>query len=127
MRMVVIGLLLLAGFKVWTQDRVYRSVMSEALIEAYRERAVEVCRKQSGKGARQASNGSVTLPWGSSSDAQIVIGNPEVSVALWDTENPQWGERYQHPNLVLTASAGEASQRCAYDLRDGLATLSSSR
>ena len=44
MRMVVIGLVLLAGLKVWTQDRTYRSVMGDALVEAYRERAIEVCR-----------------------------------------------------------------------------------
>jgi hypothetical protein len=123
MRMVVIGLVLLAGLKVWTQDRLYRSVMGEALIEAYRERAIEVCRKQSTKTVRVATAGGVTGLWGSGSEAEIIIGNPDLDIAIWDTQNPLWGERYQHPNLVLTG-AGETPAHCAYDLRDGIATLS---
>ncbi len=123
MRIVVIGLVLLAGLKVWTQDRMYRSVMGEALIEAYRERAVEVCRKQSTKTVRVATASGAPALWGSGSEAEIVIGNPDIDVAIWDTQNPLWGERYQHPHLVLTR-AGETPAHCAYDLRDGMATLS---
>ena len=121
MRIVVIGLVLLAGLKVWTQDRMYRSVTGEVLIEAYRERAIEVCRKQSAK-TPDAAAGTKDL-WGSDSEAEVLIGNPGVDVAIWDTQNPRWEERFRHPNLILTG-AGETQARCAYDLRDGVATLS---
>ena len=121
MRIVVIGLVLLAGLKVWTQDRMYRSVTGEVLIEVYRERAIEVCRKQSAKTVHTAA-GTTDL-WGSDSEAEVLIGNPGLDVAIWDTQNPRWDERFRHPNLILTG-AGEARARCAYDLRDGLATLS---
>lgn len=121
MRMVVIGLIVLAGLKVWTHDRVYRSTMTEALIDAYRQRAVEVCRKQSESAGRDAI--AATTLWGTGSKAEVLIGNPEVNVAMWDTRNPRWGERFQHPNLILTG-AGESRARCTYDLRDGVATVS---
>jgi hypothetical protein len=120
MRMVVIGLVLLAGLKVWTQDRMYRAVMGEALVEAYRERAVEVCRRQSAKTA--AASAAAGL-WTAGSEAEVMIGNPNVDVAVWDTANPLWTQRYQHPHLILTGSGGTA-MHCAYDLRDGAATLS---
>ena len=64
MRIVVIGLVLLAGLKVWTQDRMYRSVTGEVLIEAYRERAIEVCRKQSAKTAHAAAQYQRSLGFG---------------------------------------------------------------
>ena len=93
----------------------------EVLIEAYRERAIEVCRKQSAK-TPHAAAGTKDL-WGSDSEAEVLIGNPGVDVAIWDTQNPRWEERFRHPNLILTG-AGETPARCAYDLRDGVATLS---
>ena len=39
MRIIVIGFAILACIKVWTQDRMYRAIMSDALVQAYRERA----------------------------------------------------------------------------------------
>jgi hypothetical protein len=121
MRMVVIGLIVLAGLKVWTQDRVYRSAMDDALIDAYRQRAVEICRKQSESAGRDAI--AATTLWGTGSKAEVLIGNPNVDVAMWDTQNPRWSERFQHPNLILM-STDESRARCAYDLRDGVATVS---
>jgi hypothetical protein len=121
MRTIVIALIVLSGLKVWTQDRMYRSVMGEALIEAYRDRAVEVCRKTAPKKALPVSPG-IAGSWGTDADAKIVIGNPDLDVAIWDTENPLWGQRFQHPNVVLT-EPGPAARHCAYDLRDGIATL----
>lgn len=122
MRMLVIGLVLLAGVKVWTQDRIYRSATSEALVEAYRMRAVEVCGKQSAKMAQAAGSANI---WHAASEAEVSIGNPGVDVAIWDTQNPLWSERFQHPNLILTA-AGETRARCAYDLHDGTAMFPAS-
>jgi len=121
MRMVVIGLVLLAGFKIWTQDRLYRSLMSDALIAAYRDRATEMCRKSS----RRKPAASETIapdPWGPASEAKVTIGNPDLDVAIWDTQNPLWDRRFQHPHLILIESR-DASLRCSYDLRDGIALV----
>jgi hypothetical protein len=116
MRMAVIGLVLLASFKVWSQDRTYRAAMSDALVEAYRDRAIEVCRKIASKKSSAAGD---AIAWTTASDAQVVMGNPDVEVAIWDTENPLWTQHYRNPQLVL--ATGRA--RCAYDVRAGSATL----
>jgi hypothetical protein len=123
MRFVVILLVLLASLKVWTQDRVYRSVMGDALVEAYRDRAIEVCRKQTAKQAPVISANTVASLWNGNSGAEVTVGDPAVDVAIWDTENPLWQQRFRNPHLILTAT-GEPSAHCAYDLRAGIATLS---
>jgi hypothetical protein len=123
MRIVVIILVALASLKVWTQDRTYRTVMGDALVEAYRARAIEVCRKQTAKKAPVASAAEIAGLWSANSGAEITIGDPDVSVAIWDTQNPLWPQRFRNPHLILTG-AGESAAHCAYDLHAGMATLS---
>lgn len=136
MRFVVFGLVLLAGIKVWTQDRMYRSIMNDALIAAYRDRAIDMCRRQAREPAeaklaiihqkpkaRSTSTADGSSLWSASVSAEIVIGNNAVDVAIWDTGNPDWSRRFRHPNVVLT-SAQSASLRCSYDVAAGIATLS---
>jgi hypothetical protein len=121
MRLLVIGLVVLAGLKVWTQDRTYRAVMGEALTEAYRSHAAEVCRKMSGKGAGLQGATSETA-WSLAPGARAQLGNPDVDVAMWDTNNPAWEKRYRHPSLVLS-SVGERGRHCTYDVADGSVTF----
>jgi hypothetical protein len=123
MRFVVIILVLLASLKVWTQDRMYRSVVGEALVDAYRDRAIEVCRKQTAKKAPVASTRAVSELWSVASSAEITLGATGVDVAIWDTQNPLWQQRFRNPHLVLTGS-GDSNAHCAYDLHAGVATLS---
>ena len=120
MRMIVIAFALLAGFKVWTQDRFYRSAMSDALIQAYRERAQQVCQKEGAKTSKAAVGAWTMAP-------EVMIGSPLPSVALWDVDNPLWNVRYRHPHIILTAvstTSGSAKTTCAYDLMVGLASFS---
>ena len=123
MRFVVIILVLFAGLKVWTQDRMYRSVMGEALVDSYRQRAIEVCRRETAKTVPVASARTVSELWGASSAAEVTLGDSDVNVAIWDTQNPLWQQRFRNPHLVPTG-AGESSAHCAYDLHAGIATLS---
>ncbi|MBS0267815.1 MAG: hypothetical protein JSS54_02425 [Proteobacteria bacterium] len=127
MRKILLGLLLLAAAKVWYQDHAYRTAMGEAVIEAYRERAIEVCRRNAPKrpaGARDdatvASTVASTVSWGPASSIEAVIGNPDINVAIWDTQNPLWTQRFRDPHLILTAGGS----RCAYDVHEGGAKLS---
>lgn len=117
MRLVVIALALLAGLKVWTQDRLVRDVMGEAIVQAYRARAEQTCQKQAGPLAQKRAPGPFKA------DVEVVIGNPNVDVALWDIDSPLWNVRYRHPHLVLS-SEGDARLNCAYDVVAGLASLS---
>lgn len=118
MRKILMIFVALATLKVWTQDRLYRSVMHDALVQAYRERATVVCQKEALKPAK----GMATLAWPSHAAAEVVIGAPGIDVKLWDFDNPMWDVRFRHPHLVLTAP-GQASRRCAYDLTAGIANV----
>lgn len=123
MRTILFGLAMLAVAKVWYQDHTYRAAMSDAVVEAYRDRAIEVCRRNAVKRG-SGSGASNTYGWSATSGAETVIGNPELSVAIWDTQNPLWNQRFRDLHIVLTSTAGE--QRCAYDVRQGAATLTAS-
>lgn len=119
MRKIVMLVAALTATKVWTQDRFYRSVMQDALVSAYRERATQVCQKLGQKPA-----GTKTIQtWPDGSQAEVTIGSPLASVALWDFDNPLWDVRFRHPHLILTA-AGGGKPRCSYDLTVGFATIS---
>jgi hypothetical protein len=122
MRTILLGLLLLAGMKVWFLDHTYRTAMADAVVEAYRERAVEVCRRSASK-RPAGSRDDGTSAWGLDTSAEVVIGDPDLSVAIWDTQNPLWNQRFRNPHLILTSGTG-GSRRCAYDVRQGGATLS---
>jgi hypothetical protein len=118
MRKIVMIFAALAALKVWFQDRFYRSVMQDALVQAYRERAAVVCQKEAQKPGK---TGAGQL-WPATAAAEVSIGSPAGNVALWDFDNPLWDVRYRHPHLVLTAP-GIGAKRCAYDLSVGIASF----
>ena len=115
LRVLVILVAGLAGLKVWAQDRYYRSIMHEALIGAYQDRAATTCQKE----ILKIQHTKAVQPW---SGAEIVIGSRRVDVALWDIDNPLWDLRYRHPNLVLK-SGTTGDFKCSYDLTAGLAAI----
>jgi hypothetical protein len=115
MRVLVILVAALAGLKVWTQDRLYRSIMQDALVEAYRDRATASCLK-----AFARSGVAVSSQWPVKATAEVMIGNPATDVAMWDYQNPLWDVRFRHPHVKL--SAADAGPDCAFDVAAGLAT-----
>ena len=115
LRIVVIFVAGIAGLKVWAQDRYYRTIMHEALISAYQERAAATCQKVASKTQR-------TKPASTWSAPEIVIGGHHVKVGLWDIDNPLWDLRYRHPNLVLKAGT-DGDIQCSFDLTVGLAAI----
>ncbi len=117
MRLLVIALAVLAGFKVWTQDRIVRTMMGEAIVQAYRARAEQSCQKQA-----ESSGKRPAIPF--SETADIVIGNPHLNVAIWDVESPLWDMRFRHPHIMLTSSR-DGRLSCAYDVKIGVASLTS--
>ena len=48
MRAFVLLLALLAGLKIWASEQLFRSAAEEALVAAYRDRAVAACQKEAG-------------------------------------------------------------------------------
>lgn len=121
MRTILLGLFLLAGMKIWFQEHAYRAAMADAVVEAYRQRAVEVCRRSALAHVGTIADTSASK-WGAASRAEAVIGNPDVTVAIWDTQNPLWTQRFRDPHLIITG-AESGGLRCAYDIRQGGATI----
>jgi hypothetical protein len=118
---MVLALALLAGLKVWAQDSVYRSATEQAIISAYRDRAIVACQRQPLKDAR--GHTPLTAVWANPSSIKLVIGNSALSVSIWEIDHQLWDARYK--NLYLLLSAGEqASLVCTYDIGLGTAGLS---
>ncbi len=117
MRLLLLAIALLAGAKVFTQDRVYRSVTGEVIAAAYRDRAAQTCHKVPSRAQKAATN-----PWGSAASAEVTIGDRGANVAMWDFDNPLWDVRFRHPHLVLTTGSGEPMS-CFYDLTVGFASV----
>ncbi len=130
MRFLVVGFGLLACVKVWTQDRMVRAAMGDALIQAYREKAQQVCGQETAKTEtakaepvrREAVKGGAASvnPWLTSTADEVTIGSKLTSVMLWDYQNPMWDVRFRHPHLLLTTH-GARKMRCSYDLAAGVA------
>lgn len=116
MRTLLIIVAILAGVKVWTQDRLYRSIMGDALVEAYRDRAATTCQKEAARAGRQGAG-----VWNASADAEVTIGNSSTDVAMWDYQNPLWDVRFRHPHVMLTPPGTKT--RCAFDVAAGIASI----
>lgn len=106
----------LAGLKVWASDRFHRAVYSDAIIAAYGEKARATCQREMVRQAPGAYNSLKLKPSG------VVIGSPNVRVAIWDLDNPLWEVRYRHPHVLLTADP-LTDLSCAFDVTVGLASL----
>lgn len=122
MRVLMLALALLAGFKIWAQDSVYRTATEQALISAYRDRAISACQKVGTRGDPLRAL-QTAASWAHPSSVELAIGNRNISVYLWEIDNPQWEARYKSPYLLI-APAGDETLSCAYDIGAGTAAIS---
>lgn len=123
MRLLVIALALLAGSKVWFQESLFRAGAEDAIVAAYRDRAVEACRKSPPLAARGTSRAGQTLDWTRTQSITLSAGNRSVDVGLWQVDHPLWNARYRNPYLVLTPADPNAGLVCKFDVLSGEAGL----
>lgn len=120
MRSVVVALALLAGAKVYTQDKIYRSATEDALIHAYRAKAVDMCqRATTAESAVSPSDGArraLSHAWGKPASLRLVIGNSDVDVRIWEIDHAAWAMRFKYPYVVLEAGEPTPFARCSYDV-----------
>jgi hypothetical protein len=111
LRALVIALALLAGAKLWAQDRLYRDGAQEALMRAYRDRAIAACQ------SAHVPVASTRLPlWTQPASVDLVIGRSNVDVHIWQLASDRWPLRYKHPHVVLTLTGSDPSPICEYDV-----------
>ena len=124
LRALVFVLALLAGLKIWAQERLYRQGAEDALILAYRERAIAACQSQAPDAAMPAD---APLPlWTRPASVDLVIGRSSAAVSVWEVGNELWPARFKHPHVVLTAAEQQWRARCEYDVIEGRAYLTQS-
>lgn len=115
MRALLIICACLAAAKVWTQDHLYRTAMSEALVDAYRQRAEQVCGREASR-----YTGATVPRWTTPENQAITVGSSVAPVMIWDYNNPLWEVRYRHPHLIMTSAAPQ-KLKCSFDLAVGVA------
>jgi hypothetical protein len=115
MRAIVVVLALLAGAKLYAQERFYREGAQDALIRAYQAKAIAGCRSQHG------SRNDASSPWERPISVDVVLGRASANVWIWQFNNTLWSARYKHPHVVLTAIDGDGAAICEYDVIEGRA------
>lgn len=116
MRVLVLALAVLAIAKIWTQERLYKEGAEDALILAYRERAMAACQSQAPTSARAPL-------WTRPANVALVIGRKSAAVNIWEFDNALWPARFKHPHVVLTAQGRSPRAVCEYDVIEGRAYL----
>ena len=116
MRMLVLGLAVLAGLKVAYQEYVYRSVTAEVIITAYRERALEACRGQAWGKAVTAE------AWTNPLSVTLSVGRSSLGSDAWQLDHAQWNARFKNPYLLITAGDGTSEITCEFDITGNTAT-----
>lgn len=119
LRALVVTLAVLAGAKLWAQERLYRDGAQEALMRAYRDRAIAACQS-----AHVPYSGARTLLWTQPSSVDLVIGRSNVDVHIWQLGSERWPLRFKHPHVVLTLGGAELSSICEYDVIEERAYVS---
>lgn len=128
MRSVVVALAVLAAAKVWTQDHIYRSATEEALLHAYRAKAVDTCQKapvpDSVATRTDSSRRALSQAWSRPSSLRLVIGNSDIAVNVWEVDNADWAARFKSTHIVLEAGEPTPFARCRYDVMHDRAAVS---
>jgi hypothetical protein len=120
MKAVVIFLALLAAAKLGYQEYLFRTATREAIIGAYRERAVQACQKDT----RTTSLGLGPQAWSNPKAIGLVIGKRSLDVYPWQVDHELWNARYRHPYLQLTTAQRTGAVACEYDIVNAAATVS---
>lgn len=123
MRAILIVLALLVAAKIWTQDRMYREVTGEALLAAYKLHAVSACAARPQTDARGMPIAVGSVDWKSAETAEVLMGNPNLTVPLWQVDHPSWNARYKNPIVRLTVGDRFSRLACDYDVMAGSAQL----
>jgi hypothetical protein len=120
MKPVVIFLALLAAAKVGHQEYLFRTAAREAIVGAYKERAVQACLKD----IKSLSLGLAAHAWSNPGSIKLVIGKSTLDVYLWQVDHHLWNARYRNPYLYLTVGHNSAGLRCEYDIVNAAASVS---
>jgi hypothetical protein len=119
MRVFVLFLALLAATKLGYQEYQFRTSTRDAVVGAYKDRAVLACQKD----AKSLSLGLTPQAWANAASIRLAIGKGTVDVYLWQLDNAMWNARYRNPYLFLHVSQRSGSVTCEYDIVNAAASV----
>ncbi len=112
MRLIVAILAVLVFGKLYTEYRLYRSATSEAIVAAYRDKAIAACRES---GNELLAGPAARAVWTKPSEVSVRIGRDDLGIAFWETGHALWPAAYAQAYLIL-AAPGNSTLRCTYDI-----------
>jgi hypothetical protein len=123
LRLMVMLLALLAGAKVWTQDTLFRAGAEEALVAAYRDRAITACQKLPPRRMDAVTAAVPPALWAKPQNVRMKTGSRNVDVHFWQVDSPLWNARYRNPYLILSGGEDALPVACEFDILYGTAVL----
>jgi hypothetical protein len=123
MRAVLILLAVLVAAKVWAQDKLHRDAANEALLAAYKLHAQSACVSRPQTDARGMPVAVGSVNWKQPETAEVLLGNPRLSVPIWQLEHPLWNARFKNPVVRLTVGDRFSRIACDYDVMTGKTDL----
>lgn len=110
MRSVILFIALLAAAKLGWQEYVYRSALTDALVDTFRQDAIESCSRES----RQRNIGVGYDAWSKPESIELTVGqSSERPAAAATTSRSSWASG---PYLVLVALDQASRVGCEYDV-----------
>jgi hypothetical protein len=109
LRSLILFVVLLAGAKFGYQDYVYRSALVDALINTYRQDAVERCQKE----AKSRNLAIGYAAWNKPESLTLVVGRSGREAAVADLSAMSAASS---TFLVLVARKAPAEIRCEFDI-----------
>jgi len=116
MKVVIIILGLLAALKIGLAEYHFRAATRDVIVAAYKDRAIDACRRDAAKDARGQAAVVAASFWTKPSDIRLVIGRSELDVYPWQIDHHLWHARYRNPYLLLSSASGGAGSVCEYDV-----------
>jgi hypothetical protein len=109
LRSLILFVALLAGAKFGYQDYVYRSALADALINTYRQDAVERCQQE----AKSRNLAIGYAAWSQPESVSLMVGS---SVRDTATTDHSAASSASSTYLVLVARKAPAEIRCEFDI-----------
>lgn len=115
MRTIVILLACVAALKLAAEDYLYHTTTRTRVIEAYRLRAIEACRRD----PHNADLGFDPAMWARPADIGLSLGKGSSAFAWLRLDSQLWRKRYQEASLLLFGPDGNRAARCEFDILRG--------
>lgn len=102
-----------ASAKVGYHEYVFRSTAEDLVLRSHGKAARMACLMQSS----QTRHKLAASDWSQSDDAELIIGDRNVDVAIWRINAPEWRARYRDPFIRIVAANRLTKIACNYDIR----------